>query len=247
MLYIDAKDLQFTDEPEGWHKAVFDLVAMTFGDNGQPIDNTNRTYTIRIKGQTYENAMRAGIIYNVAHPVKKPGAYQMRAVVRDAGTGQVGSASQFIEIPDVAKGRLTLSSVVLKEMAPEGQPAATTDHPEGQVTEANPQGSAAVRIFHPGASLLYGYLVLNAQAESAQKSQLEVQTRLFRDGHQIYAGKVNPMDVTGQPDPKRLVAGGTMKLGQIAPGDYVLQVIVTDKLAKERYRTASAWMDFEVK
>jgi hypothetical protein len=51
----------------------------------------------------------------------------------------------------------------------------------------------------------------------------------------------------GQTDPKRLIGGGAMRLGAgMKPGDYVLQVIVTDKLAKEKYQTASQWMDFEV-
>jgi len=31
------------------------------------------------------------------------------------------------------------------------------------------------------------------------------------------------------------------------PGDYVLQVIVTDKIAEEKYNVASQWMDFEVR
>jgi hypothetical protein len=39
-----------------------------------------------------------------------------------------------------------------------------------------------------------------------------------------------------------------MQLGdKITPGDYVLQVIVTDKLAKEKYRMATQSMDFEVR
>ena len=130
--------------------------------------------------------------------------------------------------------------------APDAKPA-SVDHPEGQVQEANPEGSAAVRVFHPGSSLLYGYVVLNAQPESAKQNQLEVQTRLFRDGKQIYTGKPNTMEVAAQPDPKRLVAGGTMKLGKVEPGDYILQVLVTDKLAREKYRTATSYMDFEVK
>ena len=32
----------------------------------------------------------------------------------------------------------------------------------------------------------------------------------------------------------------------VGPGDYVLQVIVTDKLAKEKYRVATQSMDFEI-
>ena len=244
MLYIDGSDLQFTDEPDGWHKAVIDIVAVTFGDNGQPVDSSDRTYTIRVKNGAYDKA-REGLVYAVSHPIAKPGAYQMRVVVRDATSEQVGSASQFIEAPDVSKGRLTLSSVIVKEQQQAGP--ATPDHPEGQVATNNILGSAAVRQFKKGDQIMYGYEILNAEVDGDHKPQLESQTRLFRDGQQVYEGKVNPLAMNGQQDPKRLVAGGTMKLGtQIAPGDYVLQVTVTDKLAKEKYRTATQWMDFEV-
>ena len=244
MLYIDGKTLQFTDEPDGWHKAVIDIVAVTFGDNGQAVDSSNRTYTIRVKDDAYEKA-REGLVYAVSHPVGKPGAYQMRVVVRDATSEEVGSASQFIEAPDVSKGRLTLSSVIVKEQ--QQTAPATPDHPEGQVATNNLMGSAAVRQFRKGDQIMYGYEILNAEVDGDHKTQLESQTRLFRDGQQVYEGKPNPLPMNGQPDPKRLVAGGTMKLGaQIAPGDYVLQVIVTDKLAKDKFRTATQWMDFEV-
>ncbi len=70
------------------------------------------------------------------------------------------------------------------------------------------------------------------------QSQLETQTRLLRDGKPAYEGKVNEL---------QMVTGGTMKLGsQMASGDYVLQVIGTDKPAKATYRTATQWMNFEV-
>jgi VWFA-related protein len=243
MLYIDGKDLQFTDEPDGWHKAVIDIVAVTFGDNGQPVDSSDRTYTIRAKEDAYEKA-REGLVYAVSHPVGKPGAYQMRVVVRDATSEQVGSASQFIEAPDVSKGRLTLSSVIVKEQQA-GQ--AAPEHPEGQVATNNILGSAAVRQFRKGDQIMYGYEILNAELDGSHQTQLESQTRIFRDGQQVYEGKPNPLPMNGQPDPKRMVAGGTMKLGSgMAPGDYVLQVTVTDKLARDKYRTATQWMDFEV-
>jgi hypothetical protein len=34
---------------------------------------------------------------------------------------------------------------------------------------------------------------------------------------------------------------------QLAAGDYVLQIIVTDTLAKEKNRLATQWLDFEIK
>jgi len=248
MLYIDTRDLKFVDEPDGRHKAVIDLVAMTFGDSGQAVDTTDRTYTIRANDEVYKTALKVGLLYAVSHPVKKPGAYQMRVVVRDANSEQLGSASQFIEVPDVAKGKLTLSSLILKEAAPnEAGPTTSATPAEGQVAEQNPMGSSAVRVFKPGATMIYGYQVLNAQPGSDKKPSVEAHTKLFRDGKEVYSGKPMELKFTDQPDPAHLVAGGTMKLGdQITPGDYVLQIIVTDRLASEKSRVASQWMDFEI-
>jgi hypothetical protein len=56
------------------------------------------------------------------------------------------------------------------------------------------------------------------------------------------------LSAAGQPDVRQLVEGGIMTLADgLAPGDYVLQVEVDDKLAKGPYSTASQWIDFEVR
>ena len=247
MLYFEPKELTFSDEPDDWHKAIIDVVAVTFGDNGQQVDGTDKTWTIRLKGDGYKDVLKNGMVYSVHVPVKKPGAYQVRVVLRDAGSELLGSASQFIEVPDIEKGRLALSGIVLRNEQPQAPAAAGADHSEGHQVESDPKGTPAVRIFKQGTAITYGYQILNAQADSANKPELDVQTRLFRDGEEVYTGKPTPLPILGQEDPKRLIGGGRMQLGgKITPGDYVLQVIVTDKLAKEKYRVATQAMDFEI-
>ena len=52
----------------------------------------------------------------------------------------------------------------------------------------------------------------------------------------------------GQADINHLVAFGQLPLnGSLPAGDYVLQVIVIDALAKEKKRLATQWLDFEIK
>jgi len=46
-----------------------------------------------------------------------------------------------------------------------------------------------------------------------KKIELEVQTRLFRDGQQVYTGTPRPMETANVEDPKRLLGGGRMQLG----------------------------------
>jgi VWFA-related protein len=257
LFHFDPKELQFSDEPDDWHKAVIDVVAMTFGDSGQPVDVTDKTWTVRLKGDTYQKVMKDGLVYRMNVPVKKPGAYQMRIALRDTANGQVGSATQFIDVPDVKKGRLALSGIMLSADNSKAAAAAAASaqaqgqepsEEEGHVNDPDPNATPAVRIFKPGTPIVYGYQILNAQADTAKKPELEVQTRLFRDGQQVYQGTPRAMEVGTAADTKRLIGGGRMQLGdKITPGDYVLQVIVTDKLAKEKYRVATQSMDFEVR
>jgi len=246
VLHVDAKDLKFTDQPDGWHKAVIDVAAVTFGESGEAVDGSDRTYTLQYKDAGYQSALKYGIDYAMQHPVKKPGGYQLRIALRDADTEQLGSASEFIEIPDVSKGKLLLSSLMLHPYMPPagaGSPQAAQT-PAGQ-TGGGITGSPAVRIFAPGQDILYEYQILNPQVDSSQKPQIESSSRIFRDGKEIFTGKPQAVDTAAQPDIKKMEGGGVLKLGgKMQPGDYVLQVVVTDKIAKT---TVTQWSDFEVK
>jgi VWFA-related protein len=248
LLHIDGTDLKFIDEPGGWHKAVVDLVVMTFGDNGQATGTTNKTYTIRAEGKTYEMLLKNGLVYSMQHPVKKPGGYQLRVVVRDVNSEQLGSASQFIEVPDLRKGRLTLSSILLNQNFATSLMRRDRQVPDGLEGELpDPLGSAAVRSFKPGTTMTYAYQIFNAYPDSKRPSQLNAQARLFRDGRQVYVGPVLPMQPTGEMDRQRLEARENLQLGTDAgKGDYVLQVTVTNSYRKKK-REAQQVMDFEVR
>lgn len=256
LLHVDASDLTFTEEPDGWHKTVFAVMAVTFGDNGLVVDQISRVHTMRVRGAVYQRMLKRGFVYFLTVPIKKPGAYQLRTALRDEGSSRVGSVSQFVEVPDIKKNRLTLSGILLNSADQEarktdGAPAGTTPPTANsgqEVADTDPAPTAAVRQFRPGLSIAYGYFIYNPQLNKATgRPELQTQMRLFRDGQLVFAGKEIPYDAAGQADLKRLTAGGAVQLGTgMAPGEYTLQVIVTDLLAKAKHRTATQWIDFEI-
>jgi len=97
-------------------------------------------------------------------------------------------------------------------------------------------------------ALTYGYQVLNAKVDSTTKRpRLEKEVRLYRDGKVVLTDQPAPLTPGVGDDPKRLLLDGTLRLDEtLAAGDYVLQVIVTDKLADEKSNTAAQWIDFSV-
>jgi VWFA-related protein len=251
VLHVDARDLTFTDEPNNNHKSTFDVLALTFGDNGAALDQIGRTYVIQLPDEAYKRAVRDGLVYYVTVPVKKPGAYQLRMSFRDTASERIGSASQFIDVPDLKKNRLSLSSVVLRGTLPNANRANAADAPaedqEG-LDKGNAEASPAVRHFRHGMMLTYGYYIYNAKLDKGDNlPKLTTQVQLFRDGKPVFTGKELPLQVKDAADLKRLVAGGAIQIGTDLPaGDYVLQVTVTDALADQKHRTATQWMDLSI-
>ena len=68
-----------------------------------------------------------------------------------------------------------------------------------------------------------------------------------REGKLVFTGNSTPIDVAAQSDLKHIPSIGRLQLGpEFLPGDYVLQIVVTDNLGKPKQNIISQWIDFEV-
>ena len=257
LIHISAKDFQFTDEADGTKKASFDILAVSFGDNGAIADQISKNYTLTVKPDAYQKLVREGFVYFFTFPVKKPGAFQYRVAVRDVKTGKVGSANQFIEVPNLKKNRLTASGIVLEnftlpqwnKMAGTSGPvnleqSATTD----QTTDLpDPLTSTSLRQFKRGTIMRYACEIYNAKDNSSAKPNLTVQVKIFRDNKPLLEGKKIPVDLIGQTDFEHLRTVGALNLGtEMAAGEYILQIIVADESGKGKPRLATQFVQFEI-
>jgi VWFA-related protein len=246
LLYVNGRDLKFTEEADGWQKATFEIVAMTFGDNGEIVDEVSRTETVRARADTLREIREKGFVSTITVPIKKPGAYQMRVVMRDAATSRIGSASQFIEVPNLNKDHLTLSGILLQRVQSQSNGDQTaTGQKEFQSDE---QRDIATRTFRAGMNVRFGYGIYNAKIDKAtNSSKLTMQFKVFHDGKELFASNEKDVKLVEGTDPQRLFAEGMFTLGKmIQPGDYVLQLIVRDSLRKGIDQIATQWIDFEV-
>ena len=250
-MHIDSNALVFKKDKDGTHLAEFDIVAMTFGDNGVVVDDLQKRFTINFTDEGYRQVKKSGLVYNFVMPIKKPGAYQMRIAVRDNDTNKVGSANQFIDVPNLRKNRLTLSGVVLETMPFErwqklsaAGSAAAADS-ESPVSRA--MADTSLRQFRRGNVLSYGMSVFNAKPNlGGGPSNLTMRVRIFRDGKPFYEGPHTP--VPQQPaQGGGLSVSGALRLAlEMAPGEYVLELAVTDALAKAKRNTAVQHVQFDI-
>ena len=242
LVYVNGGDLTFAEEADGWQKATFDVVAMIFGDNGTIVDEVSRTETIRARADTLHEIREKGFVSTITFPIKKPGAYQMRVIIRDAATSRIGSASQFIEVPNLKKDHLTLSGILLQRLQPQISDNKTATVP--REFQPDEQRDIARRRFRVGMSVRFDYAIYDATLKSPQ---LTMQFKVFHDGKEVFVSKEKTAKLIDETDPQRPLAEGVFTLATgIQPGDYVLQVIVKDLSAKGKTQIATQWIDFEV-
>lgn len=247
LLHISAKDLTFKDDADGSKKAVFDVIAVGYGDNGVPVDQISKTFTMNISNDMVAKAVEKGFVYDFTFPIKKPGAYQLRIAIRDHATEKVGSANQFVEVPNLKKKRLTLSGVVLESMpfAVYEKLARGGQHTEQERTD--PLNDTSLRRFKQGSVLNYGFSIFNAKTTAGQQPSLTSQIKLFLDGKPVFEGSPQPVTPRTGADPSAIAYAATVSLAsKMTPGEYVLQIIVTDNQAKEKRKTAHQFVQFEV-
>lgn len=245
-LHIEARDLTFTDAPDGQKQATFDVLAISYGESGAIVDQVGQNYTIIVKTEKYQKILDDGFVYNFVFPIKKPDAYQMRVSLRDASSGKVGSANQFIEVPDLKNGKLSLSGIVLENFTENQWKNPDSTQNEGQ-RQIDLMQNTSLRRFKRGTILSYTAEIYNAKLDSGKKSELQTQIRLFRDGKLILDGKPKPFIAERKGDAAKLEYAGALGLGnEMKSGDYVLQIVIIDKLAKAKRGSADQWVQFEL-
>jgi VWFA-related protein len=237
MVYLNPGDLNFANESGGSRSAKLRLWSILFDVDGRIVQQVEEDRTLKLTAKDYERAAHDGLVYQLDVPAKNPGAYQLRIVVRDAGSAKLGRAAQLVEVPALATNKLALSGITLstESASPQGAETGATS------TIAN----LALRRFRSSSNLYYSYVVyVGGARKSTEVPALLSEVRLFREGTLVYGGGAKAIDAAGQTDFERITAAGGLRLNSLAPGTYVLQVTVKDQ-SKTRV-DATQLIDFEV-
>jgi hypothetical protein len=90
-------------------------------------------------------------------------------------------------------------------------------------------------------------MIYNADAAANQKPELESQFTLFGNGKELFKSEIAAVDLSGMSDFKRIPIRKTLALEKsIEPGDYVLQLQVSDKQANKKNSVATQTLYFKV-
>ncbi len=213
---------------EGREPAQLTIEGVLLDDQGKPAASFRTGLKVNPPSEEGSGRGRSSnVIYNHPSPLK-PGIYQARVAARDERSGVLGSASQWVIIPDLSARQLSLSSLIV---GLEGVSERGTGG--GHV-----QWSVDKR-FARGSRLRFMTFVYNAGAAG----NLSARVQVYAEGREVTATPFRKIGTDAQTDPARIPYTAEINLGGLQPGRYTLQVTVEDGAAR---RTASQQTTFYV-
>lgn len=181
---------------------------------------------------------------NYRKPVTlNPGLYQIRIAVREESTGRIGSASSWIEVPDIAKKKLTLSSIILLpgKIAEPLTPRTGGDSVPNQAARKRP--ARVSRRFHRGDHLDFHVEIYNAHLDDRGSGKLSVRKQIFSGSKLINISSFDAVPTTDTRDGEPIPYAARLSLASFPPGEYELRLEVVDAGSKT---TAFRSMNFTV-
>jgi VWFA-related protein len=208
-------------------QAVIDLAGVFYTARGEPAVSFLERIVTTAPNADAAKTYRRDITYSYP-AVLKPGLYQVRVAARDEKSGRIGSAHAWVEIPDLTKKQLTMSSLLLAER---------TQAMMTNVSDANeivPLAQSASQRFRRASNLrflLYAYNTATSPTDG--KPDVAVQVQVVRDNQPVITTALRKISTDGVIDLTRLPYAAEISLDGLNPGQYMLHVTVIDRLSKQ--------------
>jgi VWFA-related protein len=238
--HIAVAGLNFKQSGEA-RRTALEVVGLIFDEKGKVAANFGDRVELNLKPASFERALKNGLSYRKLAPLK-PGFYQVRLAVREEGTAALGSAAQWIEIDDLSKKQLTLSSVFLSKMEDSNEALTQASKP-AEEPGYQPGQLVVSRRFKRGAGLDFYVIAYNAKVDGKSATDLVIQSQVFSGSKLVYASPLSRINSAETQDLQRLPYAARLSLASFDPGEYELRLLVIDRLAKT---TAHRRLNFTV-
>lgn len=249
-------------------RSEIDVAGAIFDDQGKVVHSFQKHLTIRANPANPVPSPPDHILYHDYSAIK-PGLYQIRVAAIEAKDRRIGSATAWIEIPDLDTKALALSTLLVAEKPTEAELTSLSSTEKAEEKKKDPFANVALNVDHRFARtsrlrfLTFVYNAATASSLSSREGQpspketlpagsnpdtrglpdLNVQLQVFRDGEPVITVASRKIELENVPDVTRVPYAADLSLDELPPGRYILQVTVFDLLARA---TASQRFRFQV-
>jgi VWFA-related protein len=205
--------------------ARLDLLGAVVDEHGKPLASFDQN--LSVKPRELKQANARAVIYN--HQFNLPaGLYQIRVALQEAKTGRIGTAMQWLEVPDLKSAQFSLSSLFVGDV-------------DGSAVQS---GKLSVNAAHrfPQASRLGFFVYINNAARNSTGSDVALQIQVFRDEQPVITKPLIKVETLSATSAQPIPYGEDLSLQDLPIGRYVLQITVIDRIARASAQQRSKFL-----
>ncbi len=250
-VHLDGNAVGISKEQSGTNVISVEAIAAATDVDGVVQETAKRKVDLSLSDAEVQWIREHGLKFSLSLTKENAGAYYVRVAIKDHISGSIGSAYEFLEIPNLSKDALALSSIVILNNEEDSawiQAGAGKDYKEQNVgSRPGELRSQALRRYRPGDRFSYGTVIYNARSKEGLPPELESQIVLLKDEEEIYKSRPELLHFESLSDLRRIPIQLNLGLGPaLKPGNYTLQLQIRDKLAKGKNNTAAQALRFEI-
>jgi VWFA-related protein len=205
-------------------RAELDLLCAVIDDRGKTLSSFGKSLSVTINPAAHD--LKENVVFSFQTRLA-PGLYQVRTASRDVRSGRVGSAMQWVEIPDFKRGQLLLSSIFL------GAQTIGESNDAAKASDSPPPATLNVdRRFTRNSSIRFLTYIYNAATVATTPPDVALQVQIFRDNQPVFTAPLSKIKTEGIPDTSRIPYMAELALATFPAGRYVLQLTAIDRAAK---------------
>jgi VWFA-related protein len=206
-------------------KATLDIVGQVKDAQGISVGNVRQTVKLAVDASA--EVQRKNIQYSTGFTLA-PGRYHLKFVVRENQTGNMGSFETDIQVPDLKKAPLKMSSVVVaSQRTPNTEKHATSP----LVRDGLEWVPNVAHVFRQNQHLYFLYEVYDPAKQKDVKGEpikLLTNIEFVNNGTKVYETALVTAAAINDPEHDAVVFQFDVPLTQLKPGTYICQVNVID-------------------
>jgi len=224
-VFVDAGKLGYKEQDDSMLTSPTMLTGV-LDSAGNTMGVLQDTIQIRLSREQLARARESMYRYT-KRVILKPGLYQIRIGVHDPQTGQMGTTSVWVEVPDLKSKKLILSSIITAKSQPGEEDEGTGE------AMSQPDVRNGVNVFRHDDVLTYRGWAYQPSLGGERAGDLMIHGQVLQDDRVILDDTWRPLSsFILKKEPDAVEFGGRLKAASFKPGLYTLRILVKEPQSK---------------
>ena len=226
-VFVAARNLGYKEQGQSFVTS-FTLLTGVLDSSGRTTDVSQDTVQIRLSREQLERAREN--VYRYTKRLRlEHGLYQIRVGVLDPQTGKVGTASAWVEVPDLKSKKLILSSISTVKLPSDDDKATQA----AKLAVSQPSLRNGLLLFRPDDVVAYYGKARQAGLGEHSAAGLMIQEQILRDEEVVFEDTWKPLSsLVFAKEADSVEFGGRVPSSRLKPGYYTLRISVKDPQSK---------------